>query len=61
LTSDFLLSELTLQFQVSNGGFGQKTATLIYGVPEPTTLGLVGIGAMGLLARRRKARNLGAR
>ena len=47
-----LTQDLTLQFNVKGGGLGLKTADVV--VPEPSTLALVGIGAMGLLARRRK-------
>ena len=49
------LSDLTLQFQIQGGGTKMKAGDFVNGVPEPTTLGLIGVGAMGLLARRRKA------
>jgi hypothetical protein len=54
LTLDQLLTDLTLQFGVLNQ-FSLKSAE-VTGVPEPTTLGLIGVGAVGLLARRRKAK-----
>ena len=46
------LSDLTLQFQIQGGGTKMKAGDIV--VPEPTTLGLIGVGAMGLLARRRR-------
>ena len=48
------LSDLTLQFQIQGGGTKMKAGDIV--VPEPTTLGLIGVGAMGLLARRRRRR-----
>jgi hypothetical protein len=41
-----------LQFQIQGGGTKMKAGDIV--VPEPTTLGLIGVGAMGLLARRRR-------
>ncbi len=46
-----LIQDLTLNWQVQSGGVVLKNGDII--VPEPTTFGLIGIGAMGLLARRR--------
>jgi hypothetical protein len=54
LTLADLLADLTLQFGV-NGSFSLKPAEVL--VPEPMTLGLIGLGAMGLMARRRKAQS----
>ena len=54
LSTSSLLANLTLKFQTQNGGLSYKIAELIATVPEPTTLGLLGMGAMGLLARRRR-------
>ena len=53
LTNQDLISDLTLNWQVQSGGVVLKAGDI---VPEPTTLGLIGVGAMGLLARRRKAK-----
>jgi hypothetical protein len=33
---------------------GNDLAVMVEAVPEPTSLGLIGMGAMGLLARRRR-------
>ncbi len=38
-----------------NGGAGNKYVTISAVVPEPTTLGLLGLGAVGLMRRRRVA------
>ena len=57
LTLNDLLNDLTLQFG-TNGSFTLKSAeVLVSGVPEPTMVGLIGLSAVGLLARRRKAKN----
>ena len=52
LTESDVMSDLTLNWQVQSGGVILKAGDVV--VPEPTTLGLIGIGAIGLLARRRK-------
>ena len=48
-----LTGDLTLKYQVVNGGI-LKNSDLTTAVPEPTSLGLIGLGAAGLLARRRR-------
>jgi len=39
-----------------NSGSGNDIALQVVSAPEPTSLGLIGLGGMGLLARRRRAR-----
>ena len=57
LTVVDLTQDLTLNWQVQSGGVVLKAGDIVpLGIPEPTTLGLIGVGAMGLLARRRKAK-----
>jgi hypothetical protein len=47
---NLLLSDLTVKYQVLNGG-SLKAADVF--VPEPSSLAFLGVGAAGLLARRR--------
>src|SRR4051812_1802087 len=47
-----VIQDLTLNWQVQSGGVVLKNGDMAI-VPEPTTFGLIGIGAIGLLARRR--------
>src|SRR5205807_9279498 len=58
LTPADLIQDLTLNWQVQSGGVVLKAGDVV--VPEPTTLSLIGVAAIGLLARRR-ARPPGAR
>ncbi len=53
LTDADIISDMTLNWQVQSGGVILKAGDMV--VPEPTTLGLIGVGAIGLLARRRKS------
>ena len=55
LSISALTSDLTLQWNVSGGGLSLKNGDVTL-VPEPATLGLVGLGALGLLARRQRPR-----
>jgi len=45
--------QIVFTFRGSNGGVGLLNAFSIAAVPEPTSLGVLGVGAAGLLARRR--------
>jgi autotransporter-associated beta strand protein len=51
LSAATLTADLTVKYQSLNGG-SLKTADIT--VPEPTTLAFVGLGAAGLMARRRR-------
>jgi autotransporter-associated beta strand protein len=51
LSSATLTADLTVKYQSLNGG-SLKTADIT--VPEPTALAFVGLGAAGLMARRRR-------
>jgi hypothetical protein len=51
-----LTADLTLQWNVSGGGLNLKNGDVML-VPEPATLGLIGLGALGLLARRQRSRD----
>jgi hypothetical protein len=47
-----LTSDLTLQWNVSGGGLSLKNGDVV--VPEPAAIGLLGVGALALFARRRR-------
>ena len=49
-----LLRDLTLSYSVQGLNLPDGNSNLIVGVPEPTTLSLLGLGAVGLLARRKR-------
>src|SRR5205823_2142365 len=53
LSESDLIQDLTLNWQVQSGGVILKAGDIVgaLAVPEPTTLGLIGVGAMCLLAR----------
>ena len=50
-----LLHDLTLSYSVQGLNLPDGNSNLIVGVPEPTTLSLIGMGAVGLLARRKRS------
>lgn len=47
--------EVTFDVNVAGSIGAAGTASIVDAVPEPTTLGLLGLGTIGLLARRRRA------
>ena len=47
-----LTADMGVKFQIANGG-NARTSDLVL-VPEPTGMGLLGLGAAGLLSRRRR-------
>jgi hypothetical protein len=51
LTISDLTGDLTVKYQIVNGGLAKVSDVI---VPEPTGLGLIGLGAVGLLGRRRR-------
>ena len=55
-----LANALTLSFNYTGSRqlSGGTAGLVVSGVPEPTTLSLLGLGAMGLLARRRRTRGM---
>jgi hypothetical protein len=62
LTANQLTADLTVKYQVLNGGV-LKPADVTFAsvVPEPTGLALIGVGAAGLMARRRRKVNARAK
>jgi hypothetical protein len=54
LTAADLTADLTLQWNVFGGGLTLKNGDVTVPVPEPTTVGLVGLAAASMLLRRRK-------
>ena len=53
LTTAQLIADLTVKYQIFNNGT-LKNADVVLAVPEPTGLALLGLGAAGLMARRRR-------
>ena len=53
------ISDLFFKYGNGTGATLQPAVIDLAATPEPTTLSLLGLGAMGLMARRRKSRATG--